>query len=592
MTHLIALLALVLCASGIGAVVLAALRFPREDDWDYQALAMAAGLGVLGVALGAVALAGLLPWAPWLVSAGAVSRLFVVINATVRRVRSGSANYYRPSSAAEWLVVGMLAAAAIGAAVPVTEHDSLAYPVPIVQHLVSEGQWRFWPNLGHSVYPLTQELLASTLMLFGSDRLGLVSATELVIAAALIIALARRMTSRTDVGPVAVIVTFGCPAAAFLAASAKEDLLVVMHTAAAALVLRLPPALSAAAAAGVFAGLSAGAKYTGIPIAMAIVACVPLTCGRDRRVASLAVATAAALLAGGLWYGVNLARFGNPVPPFMPSVGSFPVTPGASEAWLEGFGYGRGVLDFVLAPLRMTLDVVLFREGEFGGRGNWINPLVWLGAASILLGVYRGPMRVGVLVISLALYVVWFQGMQVSRLLLPAVVVLSVPAALAMLEASRRVRFGGHVAIAVMAASVSVVFAVGVLRAARYVENPATFLERETEHFAAIQWMNEHLDPGRHRVITNLRASGLLAVPWMNLGPEYQVEIQPEEVTTAFSARAALERHGFTHVFGDLQIEGLDQWLVEIYTNPASRIGGASFFRDPPTMSVSVFELR
>ena len=42
---------------------------------------------------------------------------------------------------------------------------------------------------------------------------------------------------------------------------------------------------------------------------------------------------------------------------------------------------------------------------------------------------------------------------------------------------------------------------VGVVRAARYLSDPSTYLERATEHYADVQWMNAHLDPARRTAL-------------------------------------------------------------------------------------------
>jgi hypothetical protein len=79
----------------------------------------------------------------------------------------------------------------------------------------------------------------------------------------------------------------------------------------------------------------------------------------------------------------------------------------------------------------------------------------------------------------------------------------------------------------------------------------------------------------------------------MNLGSDHQVEISPEELHDSTRLRTALERQGFTHLFGEPgQFEGLEDSLVPVYTNSASRLGGVHFFRSPPTATVSVFVLK
>jgi hypothetical protein len=576
---------LLACAAGLGYAVLALLSVPREPGIESVAMSAAAGLGLLAIVLGVLALAGELRWADWLVPVGGI---FTLIVAGIRR--NWSDPRFGRLSLATWGLVVMVAGAGLGAIAPVTESDSLAYPLPIAMRLATTGTWRFWPDMARSVYPLSQELLAASLLRMGNARIGLLSAAELVIAAALIASLARRISTQRDNAWQAVVVALGCPAVAFLAASVKEDLLLVVMTVAAALALSFPPALSAAAGAGLFAGLAAGAKYTGVPVALAVVACVPICSGRNRPALSAAVAFVVALAAGGLWYGVNQARFGNPVVPLFPSIGHFPISDAAAADWLRGFGYGRTPLDFLLAPLRMIRDLVMFKPGEFGGRSNWLNPIIWLGIPGALIGRRRAMFPL--CVISFALYVTWFEGFQVARLLLPAAALLSIPAADLLGQAQQQFRWVRYPVVLVLGVSVAVVAAVGLLRVGQYAQDPGRFVERQTEHFAAIQWMNERLDPQFDRVATLARSSGYLQIPWMNLAPDYQVEIPADTLDDPDRLLEALREHGFTYLFGRPEdFESLHDVLNPVYINRTSRLGGTRFFRTAPSDSVVVYEI-
>lgn len=581
--------ALIICAAGLGAATLSALRLPRDNNWEFVALSVAAGLGLLGVVLGVFGLVGVLQWARWLIPIGAVSSLAWFIRGWRH---TENPKLQRPSFFTVAAIL-ILASVCLGAIAPVTESDSLAYPIPIAEQLARDGHWQFWPHLARSVYPLSQQFLEAALIVSGNHRVGLISAAEFVVATVLIAMLAIRILARPAAGWVASIIALGCPAVAFLVGSAKEDLLLIVMTVAGAYALNLKPGKASVAAAGLFAGLAAGAKYTGLPIAFAIVVCVPFCCGQHRRYPSLALAALIALAAGGLWYGVNFMRFGNPVVPLMHSIGHFPVSAETAAEWIGGFGYGRKPIDFVLAPFRMGVEVLTFTVGEFGGRGNWINPLAFLGVPWALLNRRRWSAFMPLLVISLALYITWFSGTQVSRLLLPALALLAIPTADALLWAWSRSRIVRYPIGFMLAISAGIVISVGVLRFARYVSDPAGFLDHETEHFAAIQWMNTHLDPTRDRVATDLRSSGYLRIPWMNLAGDYQVEISADDEADPSRLRAALKRQGFTYVFG--LPEAFDEppaWLVPVYTDPDSRLGGAHFFRSQPTESVTVFEVK
>src|SRR2546425_9855496 len=160
----------------------------------------------------------------------------------------------------------MVVAAFLGSIAPTTDDDSLAYPIPIAKHLVRDGLWRFWPDQALSTYPLSQELLEASLLDAGAKRLGLLSAFELALTAYLLAALARRISQEEAACWLSPIIALGCPAVAFLASSAKEDLLLMAMTVAAVLALYMHPGMGSAIAAGMFAGFAAGGKDTRAPV--------------------------------------------------------------------------------------------------------------------------------------------------------------------------------------------------------------------------------------------------------------------------------------------------------------------------------------
>ena len=575
---------LLIAALGLGTALLSVLSTPSVDRTEFAALAASAGLGAMGVLLGLLGLFGSLHAARFLIPLGAATTLMWIAK------RSPGPTWpvlHRPSPGMALLIM-MVAAALLGSIAPVTDIDSLDYPIPIAQHLVRDGEWRFWPDQALSAYPLSQELLEAAVLDAGARRLGLLSGVEVVLVTVLLWSLARRLAREDAASWLAPILLLGCPAAAFLASSAKEDMLVIAMTVAATLVLYLRPSLGAAAAAGLFAGFAAGAKYSGAVVPVAVIACVPFCCGRNRRLTSTIVAAAAAAASGGLWYFMNLLRFGNPVAPLLPGLGHPPLAASAIQGWVNGWGYGHGPLEAILTPIRLTYDLQ-----AFGSRGNWINPLPLLGVFGAVAD-RRRQVALPLLFISLCIYSVWFfMGYQVARMLLPATALLSVPAADVLIRFWRRFRIVRYPIGLVVALSAGVVIAVGFIRAERYLIDPASFLERETMHYADIDWMNKHLDPSRHRVATWFKTCGYLEIPWMTLLPNYQAEIRPEETGDPQRLYAALKRQGFTHLFGRPDdFAGLDDAQILVHANPASRLGSTRFFREPSTEPTAIFAIK
>jgi hypothetical protein len=156
----------------------------------------------------------------------------------------------------------------------------------------------------------------------------------------------------------------------------------------------------------------------------------------------------------------------------------------------------------------------------------------------------------------------------------------------------RRYRLLRPAAVVAVVLSLGVVAGVGVLRLQRYLRDPATYLDRESQRYADIRWMNENLDAARHRVASSVKVIGYLEVPSLVLDPTRQLAISPSDFDTQASLVAALRREHVTHVFGAPEdFAGIRPHLRVVYENRASRLGGVRFFREPPTQATAVFEL-
>src|SRR2546422_9493954 len=165
---------LLIAAFGLGTALLSALSTPREDRTEFAALAASAGLGAMGVLLGLLGLFGSLHAARFLIPLGAATTLMWIAK------RSPGPTWpvlSRPSPGMAVLIM-MVAAALLGSIAPVTDIDSLDYPIPIAQHLVLDGEWRFWPDQALSAYPLSQELLEAAVLDAGRAGSGYLTASR------------------------------------------------------------------------------------------------------------------------------------------------------------------------------------------------------------------------------------------------------------------------------------------------------------------------------------------------------------------------------------------------------------------------------
>jgi hypothetical protein len=291
-------------------------------------------------------------------------------------------------------------------------------------------------------------------------------------------------------------------------------------------------------------------------------------------------------LSGGLWYGLNLWRFGNPVAPFAGGARGTTLDAAVIRDFLDGYGAGRGPVAFLLAPIRIFAE-----SSRFCGRANLFNPLVYAGLGGLLMPLARRR-NAALFFMAAVLYAGWFLTLQNARLLLPAAALLAPAAADRLVPLVRRRRSVAIVAMGAAALSLGVVAAVGVVRAARYVRDAPGFLERETQNYSDIQWMNTHLDRRRDRVASDHKVLAYLDVPSIVLAPTCQLEISAAELNDAGRFLDACRRQRITHLFGNVDsFEDLQPHLRAVHRNSASRLGGVRFFREPPTEATAVFEI-
>lgn len=570
----------------LGTLALRWMVWPEVCAYERAALRLTAGLGLTALLLSLAALSG------WFAEATPVLAVLSAVGVALW-LRGRDAVAAPRCGDAVLIAVGVTAGVAcLGAMAPVSDDDALAYVLPIARHISETGAVRVWADQARSMWPQSQQVLLAFVIHVGGDRPGAVTALEWLLAAGVVSALARRVCERKEHVGAAMAIALGSPVIAFQISSAKEDLLLLAASAGAAFCLAGSGASLSGrgawvefAAAGLFAGIAAGAKYPGLGVVAAAVAW-PIVSRRSGRLRAAAMVALCAAASGGLWYGLNLWRYGNPVAPFVAGAKGTPLTAGVVRAFMDGYGVGRSVVAFFLAP-----GWIFFDASRFCGRANLYNPLAYVGLAGLLFARARrcsGPL----FFMAAVLYAGWFLTLQNARLLLPAVVLLAPAAADLLVPLVRRWRALLVVAWVAAAVSLGVVASVGVVRAARYIHDGAGFPELETQNYADIQWMNAHLDRVRDRVASDHKALGYLEVPWIYLDPSYEIEISAAELGDPGRLLGACRRQGITHLFGGADsFPELREHLRAIYKNPASRLGGARFFREPPTEATAVFEI-
>ena len=478
------------------------------------------------------------------------------------------------------------AVACAGALAPVTDHDALSYVLPIARHIADAGALRVWSDQAPSMWPQGNQVLLAFVMKMGGDRLGALSAIEWLVAVGAISALARRVSERPEHVPVAIALAIAAPVAAFQVAAAKEDMLLLAATAAALFCLAGPRTAGEAAAAGLFAGIAAGVKYPGLGVALAVLAWIALA-DRGHRSRHAVIAAACAAAAGGLWYALNVWRFGNPVAPFVFGAKGTPLDGGVVRELMDNYGGGRGALNFFITPIRIVIASEMY-----GGRALIYNPLTYAGLAG--LGFASARRRSGPLFFTAAvLYSGWYLTVQNARLLLPAAMLLAPAAADRLVPMMRRSHLVGVAATLALAVPMLLAPVVGLVRAGRYVSNPSTYLDRETEHHADIRWANTHLDPARARLASVFGDVAYFTIPAIGVEPLHQFELAAADLTPHDRFLAACRRQRITHLFAAQgEFDDVGSQLRVVYENPASRLGDVHFFRPAPSEATVIFEIQ
>jgi hypothetical protein len=580
---------LLAAAWAVGAALLSRFAWSELQRFERTALELTAGFGAVALMLSATLLLEAFQLAIPLLVIAACAGGFVARRNLPRSRRPRSGTDRGPTSRIAQATALAICACAVlacaGAVAPVTDHDALSYVVPIANHIAREGALRVWTDQAPSMWPQAHTVLLAFIVRTGGNRLAALSAIEWLIAIGAISALARRACVRGCHAPLAVALTIAAPAAAFQVAASKEDMLLVAATAAALFCLTGPRTTGEAAAAGLFAGIAAGAKYPGLGVAIAVIAWIAIAWRGQRRRATVA-AVACAVAMGGVWYLLNSWRFGNPVAPFVFGAAGTPLDAETVRATMDNYGGGRGLLNAFLTPFRIFLN-----PGAYGGRAALIHPLAGAAVAALFVPPLRS--RHAPLVFSATvLYVGWYLMLQHARLLLPAVVALAPAAADVLAPAMRRSPWTTAAVGVSLAVPLLLAPTVGIVRAGRYAANPETYLLRQTEHYSGVEWANGHLDASKHRLLSMFGVVGYFTVPAIGLDPLHQLEFERADVTDHRRLLAACRRQRVTHIFtARHDLADVESQLRLVFEDPESRRGDAHFFRSPPSDATAIFEI-
>ena len=400
--------------------------------------------------------------------------------------------------------------------------NSSSYQPFSVEMLVLDG-FLLWDSVQGAFAPFVLALVALAAVIGATERLAGRSAA--LLAGAIFFAQPFMAWESTSV-----FVEPGLAAAVALAG--WNTLRFVRHSERSALVL-----------GGMFAGGAAGMKYLGLIAVLALVVGALILARRRLQRADVVAFSLPAIAVALPWYVKNAVLTGNPIYPHVFG-GLNPSAAIELDATLDQFGYGRGLLDFLLLPVRLLADGAAFDGGEF------MTPLFLAFAplALLLPKRHRPPAAVwaGVAVYMLA----WFATTQQARFLLPLMPALAVLAALGVLALVVRGRVGRFVGIGATAITLGAGLAASTAYAAQFApvvvgaESKQEFLRKKVSLYDGIDWLNRHLSRD-DKVALGIWSLLYLEVPYVTFGT--MGDLLPPEAD-AQATRAFVTRNDVTHI--------------------------------------------
>jgi hypothetical protein len=415
------------------------------ERWAIPTALGLAALAHLGLFLG---LAGLLRPAPVLLAAAAVHLL------GFRVWRETGPFFQRLSWRRAVLGAVALFPFVLLALYPPTAFDATLYHLPFARGFVASGGVPFLRDLRFPVFPQVNEMLFALVMLFAPDVAAHgVQWLMTMLAAALVWAWARDAFGGAAAGWLAASIYLGGPIVAYLAGSGYIEAGLTLFALAALYALRRWRGSGERrwlVLAAVFAATAADVKYLGLFFLG--VAGLTVLLGRLPMLPAPRARWAAVLLFGGVavavlapWYGRIYAWTGDPVFPFFPrtfDVGpwaplrfqSFLVAPGgAAPAASQGKLLGQRLVDLV----RLPWDLV-FERSKYNGQPPH-SPVYLVALPLALLTAWRDPRQRRLLALAAAYAFACLALPADSRYLVPALPLLSLSAAGALLPLLERV---------------------------------------------------------------------------------------------------------------------------------------------------------
>jgi 4-amino-4-deoxy-L-arabinose transferase-like glycosyltransferase len=497
------------------------LRLAHPPDLtrlEHAVFALALGLCGLGYVAFALGMTGLLS-AAWI--AGALLGLCLWVGPEVRpglaAVRQSLSRCGEVWGSAEPLAkIAAVLAAAIGALAfvhalsPPWDYDGLMYHLVGPQLFLREGRIIPYPDNWYVNAPFVLEMVFSVGMAFGDDVFPkLVHLTTGLLLILATYAAGRRWLGGRG-GWLSAAILLGVPTLPIWAAFAYIDLgwslfeFLALMAGVAWWQSRSRPWLRLC---GVFIGLAMASKYLGLMGFAVLGIFVAVMAPRERVrgwLSSVGGFGVIAMLVASPWYLKNLVWFGNPVFPLYLGGPQWPPERLALySAYLDSFGTGRGLLDYLLIPLN-----VYARHALYGTMMNRIDVPAFLFLILIAYPFRRKNSVVSlVLGLCVARVILWSVGSQQLRFLMPVYPALSAATAYVSLHLipSTRSRLPWHQFLTMLAVgmmALTLFYQLVVITRFRPtsvafgLESRGGFLTRIVKDFGATRFATESLPAG------------------------------------------------------------------------------------------------
>ena len=381
--------------------------------------------------------------------------------------RRSSTEYRAASALLGFVLISLLLVLFVQTLWPKVSWDANVYHLTVPRlYLEHQGFWRIPFNV-YSNWPLNTELLFAMAMAVKSHVLAKLVHFGFGCLCTVLVYQVARDAADTWTGYVAAVLLLVNPIVLLEIRVAYVDLASALFFTLAFLLVhrwleRSDGTYRLLVVAGLFAGLAAGTKLTGIVggVCLALLLASVLLKRRVaisavfRPVARLMVPTVVLLTP---WLVKSWILTGNPVYPFLFSVFGGPEWSSELQrqltSWQQSIGMGRSATDYLLLPARVILE---------GGRGydRFDGEISRLWIVLIPLSIWIARRRTIVargLIVSAIYFVFWALSSQQIRFLIPVLPILAISGAIAISDAIGRFRSYLATTTAVWASSLTLV---------------------------------------------------------------------------------------------------------------------------------------